>query len=114
MSDLGGLDSSCISDDGAQRLIEGNRGVNLGWPSGRPRGDLSSYDSENTQTRVNANGVITWLNQLGTLGPMRFGRSIHSTQRSCVLPVVWASVNGLHRGGLRWDELHLLAQSSCH
>ena len=45
MSDHVGSSSSHISYDGAQRTVEGDRGVNPGWPCGRVGGDSSSFDS---------------------------------------------------------------------
>ena len=59
MSDLGGLASSRVSGDSAQRPIEGNQGVNPEQPYGWARKDSSCSDFKGTQTRVNADEVIT-------------------------------------------------------
>ena len=64
MNDPSGLTSSRISDDGAQRLIEGNSGVNLGQPYGRARWDLSFSSLKGTQckTREKLNFSEKWQN----------------------------------------------------
>ena len=58
--------------------VEGDKGVNPDRPCGRVRGDSFSFDSKGTQTRVDADGVITRLKASGMLGLICFGRSILS------------------------------------
>ena len=61
MYDLSGSTLSRVSGNGAQNLIEGDRGVNLDQLCDLARGDSSSFNSESTHTHVNVNEVITWL-----------------------------------------------------
>ena len=65
MSGLGGSTSSRVRGDGAQRPVEGDRGINLGRPCDRARGDSSSSDSEGTHTHINVDGVIMRLKLIG-------------------------------------------------
>ena len=60
MSEPGSPASSRISDDGAQRSVEGDRGS---IPTGLVVG-LEKIRG-NTQTRVNADEVITWFKPIG-------------------------------------------------